>query len=334
MVGGAGARADPTAGARRTPLTGSPFSVRISGGDTHGPACTRAGVAPGRRPRALPAAVAGVPSSMRVQARDRHGNAMARGGEIFVARLTGACDPVSCCVNDNRDGTYDIVYCPTMVGGYALAVTLDAGQGPQHIQGSRFALAVTAAPAAPGVCGVSGGGLCDTLAGVHTVFTVYGWDVYGNRAALEPSELRVQVEGEDGVTVTPVCTVRRATDAAGRESLAALQVGLAARPLPATSLSLFPKLIPYRSPPTGPLPPPDAEHADAGPDVLFSLLAHPPPPPPPLHSTFILPLHRPRSPLSPAHSHLRCPLPLSFPRFPFPSPAPALTPFAGGLHTD
>lgn len=225
MVGGAKARAELSGGAPRTPLPGSPFTVRISGGDTHGPACTREGVEPGRRARALPVAVAGRASRLRVQARDRHGNAMARGGEQFVARLAGISEVLSCPMTDNGDGTYHIQYCPTIVGEYALAVTLDTGHGPQHIEGSRFALAVTAAPASPTLCGVSGAGLCDTLAGVHTCFTVHGWDVYGNKAALEPADLRVRVEGHHGLEASPVCIVRRARDTSGKENPAALEVG-------------------------------------------------------------------------------------------------------------
>lgn len=189
----------------------SPFKLTVSGGKTCPPMCNRVG-AKSALDKELPQGTAGAPLSFVIEARDDFGDRRRFGGDRFVVTSTPTMGDSPECISivDRSDGTYEITLLPTAAGAYLVGVTLDVGQGAQHIAGSRFVLNVIASSASADNCVASGSGLKGFEAGMTSAFAVQTWDSHGNRCEPPLSAFDVKVVGiSSNITLRPKASMSK-----------------------------------------------------------------------------------------------------------------------------
>jgi hypothetical protein len=127
--------------------------VDVQPASTHAAHCSAEGEAVNR-------AVAGQTSKFVVRTTDHLGNKRQSGGDLVKAELHGA-SMISATVVDRADGTYEVEYCCTKSGEYALVVTV----GSAPILGSPFAVSVVPDEVDARCCSLAGKGLMSAVAG-------------------------------------------------------------------------------------------------------------------------------------------------------------------------
>eukprot|EP00898_Chlorokybus_atmophyticus_P002685 jgi/Chlat1/3417/Chrsp23S03820 len=153
--------------------TSSPFAAQISAGDTDATQCLLYG--PG-----LTGAVVQISATFTIQAFDIGGNVKNTGGEPFGVSVNDgngrkAASKVD--VVDNKDGTYDVTYTPTVAGTVYVAVTLQGG----NVGNSPVSVTVRANSALTDYSRtlVTGVGYTYAVAGVNTSFNIVALDSNG-----------------------------------------------------------------------------------------------------------------------------------------------------------
>jgi hypothetical protein len=150
--------------------------------------------------------LAGLKSTFSLESRDRFGNKVSTGGKAFRAVMAKAipvgktvCQPSDGCtpatveaeVNDNKDGTYQIIAVGSVPGKYVLNVT----RGGVFIMGAPFLL--TLAPGTASSAPEGSSFVLDPIATAGSVktFSILARDMFGNKLSVGGEKFVTQLVG-------------------------------------------------------------------------------------------------------------------------------------------
>eukprot|EP01114_Cavostelium_apophysatum_P015706 TRINITY_DN433_c0_g1_i2.p1 TRINITY_DN433_c0_g1~~TRINITY_DN433_c0_g1_i2.p1 ORF type:complete len:905 (+),score=297.74 TRINITY_DN433_c0_g1_i2:215-2929(+) len=118
-------------------ISGSPFELQVEAGEASAPQCSASG-------SGLAGSVSGKRASFTIEAKDKNGNARTSGGSNFDVKIEGP-EQAKVTVEDNKNGTYDVIYTANSAGTYRTSINLSG----VPIGGSPFSVEVSEKPALP-----------------------------------------------------------------------------------------------------------------------------------------------------------------------------------------